>query len=161
MGPVCQTLLPTGFSKWELGPCHTERSPINYLVGRYFETIHFVYWVLVSIGVSCLVIDNSNNYYNSVAQCWFLSLISIFINWQSSVRNSCPSSLFHLFIQWFGSISMRLWMFIVVCGLWPLLSLSISLNSYFKFFRLWPLGIPSGWLLGPLACLYSLSLLIF
>ena len=28
VGPVCQTSLPTGFSEWELGPCHAEWSPI-------------------------------------------------------------------------------------------------------------------------------------
>ena len=28
MGPVCRTLLPTGFSKWKLGPRHPERSPV-------------------------------------------------------------------------------------------------------------------------------------
>ena len=28
VGPVCWTLLPTGFSEWELGPCHAEQSPI-------------------------------------------------------------------------------------------------------------------------------------
>ena len=28
MGPVCQTSLSTGLSKWELDPRHTERSPI-------------------------------------------------------------------------------------------------------------------------------------
>ena len=29
VGPVCQALLPTGFSEWELGPCHTEWSLIQ------------------------------------------------------------------------------------------------------------------------------------
>ena len=29
VGPVCWTSLPTGLSEWELGPCHTEQSPIN------------------------------------------------------------------------------------------------------------------------------------
>ena len=29
VGPVCQTLLSTGLSEWELGPHHTEWSPIN------------------------------------------------------------------------------------------------------------------------------------
>ena len=24
--PMCQTPLPTGFSEWELGPCHAEQS---------------------------------------------------------------------------------------------------------------------------------------
>ena len=28
VGPVCWTSLPTGLSGWELGPRHTERSPI-------------------------------------------------------------------------------------------------------------------------------------
>ena len=27
MGPVCQTSLSTGLSKWELGPRHVEQSP--------------------------------------------------------------------------------------------------------------------------------------
>ena len=29
VGPMCSTSLSTGFSEWELGPCHTEWSPIN------------------------------------------------------------------------------------------------------------------------------------
>ena len=29
MGPVCWTSLLTGLSEWELGPRHTERSPIE------------------------------------------------------------------------------------------------------------------------------------
>ena len=29
VGPVCQTWLSTGLSEWELGPRHTEQSPIG------------------------------------------------------------------------------------------------------------------------------------
>ena len=28
LGPVCWTWIPTGSSEWDLGPCHTEWSPI-------------------------------------------------------------------------------------------------------------------------------------
>ena len=28
VGPACQIPLPTGLSKWELGPCHVKQSPI-------------------------------------------------------------------------------------------------------------------------------------
>ena len=32
VGPVCQTLLSTGLSEWELGPHHTEQSPIHEVI---------------------------------------------------------------------------------------------------------------------------------
>ena len=46
VGPVCWTLLPTGLSEWELGPHHTEWSPIqidilaSWLVEVLFKCIH-------------------------------------------------------------------------------------------------------------------------
>ena len=44
VGSVCWTSLPTDLSEWELGPCHSEWSPIGTKFMNYFYLLYFPYW---------------------------------------------------------------------------------------------------------------------
>ena len=44
VGPVCQTPLPTGLSECELGPHHTEGSPVDDVILKYLLRICYCKW---------------------------------------------------------------------------------------------------------------------